>query len=175
MKIAPSVILNQNFNVQNVVICCWWTWKSYKRFIIHIHTPLFGMAYTCLLIITHSPYTATSSQWIYIEFLSLACKNLITPHIFMFAHCIIVAVVIPHIDILNIKAFLAVTRSIEYLMLKCVYSFYNVLILVNVCLSVHYYVEILHSKQYSLLIMFGNIGSYLTNYLIQQTLNLNIF
>ena len=41
--------------------------------------------------------------------------------------------------VVNIKAVLAVTRSTAYTLLLCVYSFYRILILVNLCLSIFYF------------------------------------
>ena len=57
----------------------------------------------------------------------------------MFVKCFMVAVIfvaVLHVHTLNIKAVLAVTRSIAYPQLVCIYSFYSILVLVNLHLSV---------------------------------------
>lgn len=74
-------------------------------------------------------------------FLPLPYKNLITP---CFSVCTLFngdnyfLLVMLHVYVSNIKAVLAITKNIAYSLLICVYSVHNVLILVNLDLSVLY-------------------------------------
>ena len=66
-------------------------------------------------------------------------KNRIKHHTSMPVYCFMVTVIFGvtlHIHVHTVKAVLAVSRSIGYLLLLCVYCFHNIQILINLCLYV---------------------------------------